>query len=95
MVRNVECCLLFGVTNTVLERVKVQQLPNRIQHKESPDQLTEPVRCKVLMVVLSNQSAGFLKKAGSNGHLLSLDEAISKWIKRRGVGLRGGLSYSD
>ena len=33
MVRNVECCLLFEVTNTVLKLVKVQQLPDRIQQR--------------------------------------------------------------
>lgn len=78
MVRNVECCLLFEVTNTVLELVKVQQLPNRTPHKESPDQLTEQVPCKALMAAPFNPSAGFLKTAGSNGQLLPLDKAISK-----------------
>lgn len=95
MVRNVECCLLFEVTNTVLELVKVQQLPRRIQRRESPNPLTEQVPSKALMAALSNHDAGFLKTAGSIGQLLALDEAISKWIKGLGVGLRGGLSCGD
>lgn len=69
MVRNVECCLLFEVTNTVLVRlVKVQQLPKKkIRHRVSPDRLTEQVPREELMIAPSNHSARLLKTAGSSG----------------------------
>lgn len=95
VVSNEECCLRFGATNTSPTLVKLQQLPNRVQQRESHDQIAKQILCKVLMVVLSNHCAGFLKTAGSDGRLLPLDEAMSKWIKRLGFGLRGGLLCGD
>lgn len=83
MVRNVECCPLFEVTSTVLEVVKVQQLFLAESSTESPDQQDRYPR-RVLMFTPSNHGAGFLKTAGTNGWLLPLDEAISKWIKSSG-----------
>lgn len=72
MVRNVECCLLFEVTNTVLELVKVHQLSNR-KHGESPDQPTGFLQS---ITGPTNHSAGSLKAARSDGQLVPTDEAI-------------------
>lgn len=43
MVRNVECCLLFEVANTVLELIKVHPLPSREGKNESRDAPAEQV----------------------------------------------------
>lgn len=68
MARNVECCLLFEVTNTVLVRlVKVQQLPKKNPAQRSPDRLTEQVPREELMIAPSNHSARLLETAGSSG----------------------------
>lgn len=70
MVRNVECCLLFEVRNAVLEQVKVQLLPSRLQLRASPDQLPEQVARKISSVAPSNNSDRFLKTIRSDGQSL-------------------------
>lgn len=79
-----ECHQLFKV-NTVLGLVQLTE--SHLKNQQVP--------CKVLMVFLSNHSAGFLNTAGGKELLLLRDDAILKWIKRQGVALRGGLLCSD
>lgn len=91
MVRNVECCLLSEVTNTVLELVKVQQLPERVSStRESPDQLTGTLQsingCSV-------QSRGWVSKNSRKQWVGKLQ--LSDLMKQYQSGLRGCVLSSE
>lgn len=61
MVRNVECCPLFEVTNTVLELVKVHPLPSGKKGSHVTHQRSR-YPCGLLTAALSDYGAELLKK---------------------------------